>query len=133
MTDYTFLVEEAFKALENAYAPYSNYQVGACVLLKDKSLIYGANIENASFGGTSCAERNAVFSLYSQGYRKDDIEAIAIVSNGDYIAGPCGICRQVLSELLNQDTPIILDNRKKRMITNIDELLPLQFGPKDVL
>ena len=54
MTDYTFLVEEAFKALENAYAPYSNYQVGACVLLKDKSLIYGANIENAFFGGTSC-------------------------------------------------------------------------------
>lgn len=132
MKDYDFLVEEAFKALENAYAPYSNYQVGACVLLKDGTLIHGANIENASYGGTSCAERNAVFSVYSKGYRKDDIAAIAIVSHGEYLAGPCGICRQVLSELLNQDTFIILDNRKQRKITNINELLPMQFGPKDL-
>lgn len=133
MKDYSFLVEKAFEALENAYAPYSHYQVGACILLTNGETILGANIENASFGGTSCAERNAIFATYSQGYRKDEIEAIAIVSHGQYLAGPCGICRQVLSELLNQDTPIILDNRQERMVTNIDQLLPLQFGSKDII
>ena len=76
---------------------------------------------------------NAIFQTYSQGYRKDDIESIAIVSDGKYLAGPCGICRQVLSELLPQDAPIILSNGKETMVTNINELLPLQFGIKDVL
>ena len=127
------LVELAFKAMENAYAPYSNYHVGAALLTKDGKIFYGANIENASFGATNCAERSAVFSAYSNGYRKDDIEAIAIVSDGDKLAGPCGICRQVLSELLNQDTPIYLSNRKEEMTTNIHDLLPMQFGLEDVI
>lgn len=127
------LLEMAFKAMENAYAPYSNYNVGACLELKDGKTIIGANIENASFGATCCAERNAVFQAYSQGYRIDDIEQIAIVSDGKYLAGPCGICRQVLSELLPQDAPIILSNRLETKVTNIEELLPLQFGIKDVL
>lgn len=127
------LVELAFKAMENAYAPYSNYHVGAALLTKDGKIFYGANIENASFGATNCAERSAVFSAYSNGYRKNDIEAIAIVSDGDKLAGPCGICRQVLSELLNQDTPIYLSNRKEEMTTNIHDLLPMQFGLEDVI
>ena len=92
-----------------------------------------ANIENASFGATNCAERTAIFATYANGYRKDGIEALAIVSDGPRIAAPCGICRQVLSELLNQDTPIILSNGKETMTTNIAELLPFQFGQEDVL
>lgn len=127
------LLQKAFQAMENAYAPYSKYHVGACLITKDGQEIIGANIENASFGATCCAERNAVFSAYSQGYRKDDIEAIAIVSDGEFLAGPCGICRQVLSELLNQDTPIILSNKKEERVTNIEQLLPMQFGPKDLV
>lgn len=127
------LVELAFQAMDNAYAPYSNYHVGAALLTNDGNVFLGANIENASFGATSCAERNAVFSAYSNGYRKDEIAAIAIVSDGDKLAGPCGICRQVLSELLNQDTPIFLSNRKEELDTNIHELLPMQFGTEDVI
>ena len=127
------LVELAFQAMDNAYAPYSNYHVGAALLTSDGNVFLGANIENASFGATSCAERNAVFSAYSNGYRKDEIAAIAIVSDGDKLAGPCGICRQVLSELLNQDTPIFLSNRKDELDTNIHELLPMQFGTEDVI
>ena len=127
------LVKKAFTAMENAYAPYSKYHVGAALRLKNGVEIIGANIENASFGATCCAERNAIFQTYSQGYRKEDIESIAIVSDGKYLAGPCGICRQVLSELLPQDAPIILSNGKETMVTNISELLPLQFGIKDVL
>ena len=126
------LVKEAFKAMENAYAPYSNYHVGACVLCKDGTLFYGSNIENASYGGTNCAERSAVFAAYSRGYRKDDIEALAIVSDGKRIGSPCGICRQVLSELLNQHTPIILSNGKETMETDIDALLPFQFSSEDL-
>ena len=126
------LVKEAFKAMDNAYAPYSNYPVGACVLCKDGTTFWGANIENASYGGTNCGERSAVFAAYSRGYRKDDIEAIAIVSDGKRIGAPCGICRQVLSELLNQDTPIVLSNGKETVVTNIRELLPFQFSSEDL-
>ena len=126
------LIEEAFKAMENSYAPYSNYHVGAAVLTKDGKVFWGANIENASFGATNCGERSAIFAAYSNGYRKDTIEALAIVSDGDRIAAPCGICRQVLSELITGDTPIYLSNRKDEMDTCMNELLPYQFATEDV-
>lgn len=132
MVDYEVLLNKAFEAMENAYAPYSNYHVGSCVLTKDNTYIIGANIENASFGLTNCAERNAIFSAYSMGYRKDDIQAIAIVSDGDLLAAPCGACRQVLVELLNQETPIVLSNKKEKKITNIRELLPMSFTSEDL-
>ena len=127
------LVNEAFKAMENAYAPYSNYHVGAALLTDDGTVFWGANIENASFGGTNCAVRSAVFAAYSRGYRKENIKALAIVSDGDRLCGPCGICRQVLSELIEQDTPIYLSNHKDNMDTCIRELLPMQFTIEDVI
>ena len=118
--------------MNSAYAPYSNYHVGACVLCKDGRTFRGVNIENASYGATNCAERSAVFGAYSYGYRKADIAAIAIVSDGARIGMPCGICRQVLSELLESDTPIILSNGKETMETTIAELLPMSFGMEDL-
>ena len=126
------LIEEAFKAMENSYAPYSNFHVGAAVLTKDGKVFWGSNIENASFGATNCGERSAIFAAYSNGYRKDTIEALAIVSDGDRIAAPCGICRQVLSELITGDTPIYLSNRKDEMDTCMNVLLPFQFTTEDV-
>ncbi len=127
------LIAEAFKAMENAYAPYSKYHVGAAVLTVDGTVFWGANIENASYGATNCAERSAVFAAYSRGYRKDTIAALAIVSDGERIAAPCGICRQVLSELLKVDTPIYLSNGHDEMTTNMKELLPMQFTMEDVI
>ena len=127
------LVEHAFKAMENAYAPYSNYHVGACCLCKDGKYFYGANIENASYGATNCAERSAIFATYSNGYRKQDIEALAIVTDGGRLGAPCGICRQVLCELLEPTTPIILSNGTDYKETNITELLPMQFTMEDVI
>ena len=126
------LIEEAFKAMENSYAPYSNFHVGAAVLTKDGKVFWGVNIENASFGATNCGARSAIFAAYSNGYRKDTIEALAIVSDGDRIAAPCGICRQVLSELITGDTPIYLSNRKDEMDTCMNDLLPFQFTTEDV-
>lgn len=126
------ILEKAFTVMENAYAPYSNYHVGSCVKTRDGNYFIGANMENASYGATTCGERNALFSAYSHGYRKEDIEAIAIVTDGDLLAGPCGICRQVLSEMLELETPIYLSNKKEEKTTNINELLPFMFGSKDL-
>lgn len=126
------ILKHAFKAMDNAYAPYSNYHVGACVACNDGSYFYGANIENASYGATNCGERSAVFAAYSNGYRKNDIEALAIVTDGGRVGAPCGVCRQVLSELLNQDTPIILSNGKEVIVKTIAELLPMQFNAEDL-
>ena len=126
------LIQDAFKAMENSYAPYSQYHVGAAVLCTDGRVFWGVNVENASYGATNCAERSAVFAAYSYGYRKDTISALAIVSDGPRIAAPCGICRQVFSELLNQDTPIYLSNGKEETDTCIRELLPMQFTDEDV-
>jgi cytidine deaminase len=123
----------AFKAMGNAYAPYSNYHVGACVVTKDGETFLGANIENASFGATNCGERSAIFAAYSNGYRKEDIEAIAIVTDGHRIGAPCGICRQVLSELLMDQTPIYLSNGVDTVEKTIDDLLPMRFTQEDVL
>ena len=126
------LLKLAFEAMDNAYVPYSHYKVGACVLCKDGKTFKGVNIENASYGATNCGERTAIFTAYANGYRKDDIKAIAIVSNGKRIGTPCGICRQVLSELMPKDALIILSNGKDEMITNIAELLPYDFGEEDL-
>ena len=130
---YQDVLNEAFEAMKDAYAPYSNYHVGVCVKCKDGRMFRGVNIENASYGATNCGERSAVFGAYSYGYRKDDIEVLAIVTDGGRIGAPCGICRQVLSELLNEDTPIVLSNGIDMQITNIKELLPFSFSKDDLV
>ena len=106
---------------------YDEYLTG-----ENGKIYTGSNIENASFGATNCAERTAIFAAYSAGVRKDDIEGIAIVTEGKRIGAPCGACRQVLSELLNQDTPIYLANREEQKVTTIAELLPFQFSDEDI-
>lgn len=126
------LIKKAFEGMANAYAPYSNYHVGACVLTKDGKYFLGCNIENAVYPVGVCGERVAVFNAYANGYNKDTIEALAIVTDGKRIGTPCGMCRQVLSELLKNDTPIYLSNGKDEMVTNIAELLPYSFSSEDL-
>lgn len=130
---YQDVLNEAFEAMKDAYAPYSNYHVGACVKCKDGRMFRGVNIENASYGATNCAERTAIFATYANGYRKEDVVALAIVSNGNRLAAPCGICRQVLSELIDLDTPIYLSNKLDEKTVTIRELLPMNFEMKDVI
>ena len=127
MEKYKDILDRAYKAMDNAYAPYSNFHVGACVKTKNGKYFIGANIENASYGLTNCAERNAIFQTYSQGYRQDDIEALAIVGQGNTLITPCGACRQVLVELLKRDTPIVLGTKDEVVVTNIEELMPMSF------
>ncbi len=121
-------IQEALKARERAYTPYSHFKVGAAIELKDGSFIHGANIENASFGLTSCAERNALYSLYSQGYKKEDIVSLTVIANDHGPVSPCGACRQVMHELLPKGTKIVLANTKgETMETTPDGLLPYAF------
>ncbi len=122
------LIKEAIKAREKAYAPYSKFKVGAAILLKNGEVIHGANIENASYGLSNCAERSALFSLYSKGFKKEDIKEMAIVGDTNQPISPCGACRQVMNELLPKETSIYLTNLKGDLKkTTIKELLPYSF------
>ena len=125
--DVKKLIEFAIQQLPKAYVPYSNYRVGAALLAKNGTIYTGCNIENAAYGSTMCAERNAVFGAYCKGYRKEDIVALAIVADCTPIASPCGACRQVLSELVALDMPIFLANKEKVEKHTIGELLPMVF------
>ncbi|MBR4113518.1 MAG: cytidine deaminase [Anaerotignum sp.] len=129
MTDKE-LVMLAKEAMQFAYAPYSNFKVGAALLSKDGQVFKGCNIENAAYGPSNCAERTAMFKAISEGVR--EFEKIAVVaSSGDY-ASPCGICRQVLFEFM-PDGKVILDSDEKGMITyTVRELLPLGFSNEDI-
>uniref|UniRef100_A0A0N5C732 Cytidine deaminase n=1 Tax=Strongyloides papillosus TaxID=174720 RepID=A0A0N5C732_STREA len=93
------LIEASAKVMKNSYSPYSNFPVGAALLTKCGKIITGANIENASFGATICAERSAFVSAVSQGYK--DFVAIAISTNVAAPASPCGVCRQFMVEFGN--------------------------------
>ena len=129
---YQELTKEAFIAQKKAYAPYSNYHVGAAILLDNGQIIHGCNIENAAYGSTMCAERNAIYSTYCQGYQKDQIKALAIVGSGGDIIKPCGACLQVIVELLDANTPIILSNQEKSIEVTIKDLLPYAFTGEDL-
>ena len=131
------LIEEAIKARENSYAPYSSYNVGAALLCSDGTVFTGTNIENASYGATICAERSAVFAAVSAGRR--DFTAIAIVGGpsdnrqSDY-AYPCGMCRQVLREFVNPSKfkVIVARSADDHREYTLDELLPNSFGPDNL-
>ena len=107
------LVYEAIEARDLSYSPYSKFAVGAALLTKDGEIYRGANIENASFSLTMCAERNAIFNAYCHGVTQDDIEALAIVADTELPVSPCGSCRQVLSELFPHDKKIYLANLRE--------------------
>lgn len=125
-------ISEALQVMENAYVPYSHYKVGSIVVCHNGDKYYGVNIENASYGATNCGERSAIFNAYSHGVRKDDIAGIIIVTSGNRIGYPCGICRQVLCELLPLKAPVILSNGKHTVETSILELLPNAFNSEDL-
>ena len=127
------LVELAIDARKHSYSPYSNFKVGAALLMANGDLICGANIENSSYGLCNCAERSALFQAYSRGYRKDDIKMMAIVADTEGPCSPCGACRQVMSELLNRDTKVVLGNLKGDiLVTTPEELLPFAFSGDDL-
>ena len=131
--DIVRLYEQAVITRRNSYSPYSKFKVGAALLLDDNKIITGTNVENSSYGLTSCAERNALFTAMGQGYKKENIRAILVVANTDGPCSPCGACRQVISELMDKDADVILTNRKNDMkLFTVKDLLPFSFSKDDL-
>jgi len=121
------LVQKAIEAKSKAIATYSQFHVGAALLTEDDKIILGANIENASYGLTICAERTAVFTALLNGERK--FRAIAIAGDSENYISPCGACRQILSEFCGKDLYVIMVNKNgKTKTVKMKELLPYSFG-----
>ena len=119
------LLDLARRAREAAYAPYSNFTVGAAVLTAAGEIFTGANIENASLGATICAERLAIFTAVAAGRRA--LTALAVIADTPDPVAPCGLCRQVLAEF-SPDCVIIVANLAGRwQLLTLKELLPLAF------
>ena len=134
--DKISLIQKSLDARQNSYTPYSKFRVGAALLTKSGEVYCGANIENAAYGPTNCAERTAFFCAVYDGHR--DFAAIAITGGfgevPDDFCYPCGVCRQVMREFCNpKEFKIIIakstDCYKEH---TLDELLPFGFGPEDL-
>lgn len=118
------LYEAACSAAKNSYSPYSHFPVGAALLMEDGAIIKGANIENRSFGLTNCAERSAIFTAMSAGYRSF-LALVIVTPASDYPVGPCGACRQVLTEFASGETPVWFGPKWENMVkTTLGELYP---------
>lgn len=121
------LVSMAEAAYRQAYVPYSHYPVGAAALFSSGKIYSGCNVENASYGLTICAERNAVFQAAAQGER--ELKAIVVAVPTDEFPSPCGACRQVIREFARDCLVILVNGRRETRWTTLGRLLPESFGP----
>lgn len=124
----TDMLKAALEAQKNAHAPYSQKKIGAAVLMDNGKVYSGCNVENASYGGTVCAERVAIFKAVSEGAHK--IKEVVVVSSEANPWPPCGFCRQVIAEFATPQTQIHLANPQGASRSmSFEELFPEAFGP----
>jgi cytidine deaminase len=122
------LLALARSAREQAYAPYSHFQVGAALLTRDGRRFGGCNVENASYGLCNCAERTALFSAIAAGCQPGDFAALAVLADTDNPVSPCGACRQVMAELCDGAMPVLMANLSgDTQQTTVAALLPGSF------
>ena len=124
-SDREALIAAAWRARENAHAPYSHFKVGAAMRSKSGRIFGGCNIENASLGLTVCAERVAVWKALSEGERGFD--AVAVVTESDTLTPPCGACRQILWEFCGDAEVILADLKGKIAVYRLSALFPEPF------
>jgi len=128
--DRKALIETAIQARSRAYAPYSQFRVGAAALDEHGVIHAGCNVENAAYGPTNCAERTALFRAIADGVQRGGFRALAVVADTDGPIAPCGVCRQVIVELCPPDMPIWLGNLQNQWVsTTAAALLPGAFTP----
>ena len=126
------LKEQALASLQFSYSPYSQKRIGSAVLLSNGKSYAGCNIENASYGGTVCAERVAIWKAYSENSSEIKISEVAVVSEAENPWPPCGMCRQVIAEFATPDTKITIFNSaqvSKEFL--FKDLFPAAFGPEN--
>jgi cytidine deaminase len=121
------LREAAVAAAGNAYAPYSKFYVGAALLFDDGSVVTGCNVENMSYGLTSCAERNALFRAISEGGAGRKIRAIAVANRNGAASPPCGACRQVMSEFVTANAVVTFPGESGPETRSFAEIFPYSF------
>ena len=130
--DLNVLHAFAVSVKKNSHSPYSHFKVGAALITEENQIFAGCNVENASYGGTICAERAAIFSAVSAS-GKIKIKDLVVVTKGQKPWPPCGLCRQVINEFATPKTKIHLaDEKKIRRTYFLDELLPEAFGPENL-
>ena len=126
--NWAALQSAAQQAAAQAYAPYSKFPVGVAVLAQSGKIYTGCNVENASYGGTVCAERNAIAAAVVAGERT--FSAVMVYTPQDKLTPPCGICRQVIAEFFTPDAPIASCNHlQQQQLWTLGELLPAAFTP----
>ena len=124
-------IDEINLLLEKAYVPYSKFPVAALLIDNNGKKHKGVNVENASFGLTLCAERNAITTAVTENMKK--IKVLVVTGKTPEPISPCGACRQVIREFSDKDTVIILANKDgKYESTSLEKLLPYSFGPEDL-
>ena len=116
------------KLLNNSYCKYSGYAVACICIMQDGKEICGVNVENASFGATICAERNAITTAISLGYHKGDFKELHVMVDSDKIGSPCFMCRQVITEFFNDDSCVYVYSRNDMKRYSVRELCPHPFG-----
>lgn len=119
--------------LNSSYSPYSHFRVASIVVMKDGREFRGVNVENASYGATICAERSAIVSAISAGYKKHDFETLYVMCDNEKIGFSCMLCRQVISEFFEPDKKVIAINPNGEEISlTVKELCPYPFSDEDL-
>lgn len=119
--------------LNNSYSPYSHFRVASIVVMKDGREFNGVNVENASYGAAICAERSAIVSAISAGYKKHDFETLYVMCDNEKIGFSCMVCRQVISEFFEADKKVIAMNPNGEEISlTVKELCPYPFSDEDL-
>ncbi len=119
--------EKLTNLLNNSYAKYSKFRVSCICVMKDGRELPGVNVENASFGATICAERNAIFGAIARGYKKGDFKELHVMCDSDKLGMPCFICRQVISEFFDKEDKIFVYSRNTMESFKVDEICPYPF------
>lgn len=127
-------MEESLKRLlKNSYSPYSGFKVASICLMKDGKTFGGVNVENASYSATICAERVAITSAISSGYKKGDFSKLYVMCDSPKIATSCFICRQVINEFFEKDKEVILySNDGEKEVYTVEDLCPYPFGSSNL-
>ena len=119
--------------LNNSYSPYSNFRVATIVVMKDGKEFNGVNVENASYGAAICAERSAIVSAISAGYKKYDFKEIHVMCDNEKISSSCFICRQVITEFFEKQSKVVFYNNKGETIElTVEDICPYPFDSEDL-
>lgn len=125
--------ERLKELLKYSYSPYSNFRVASVVVMKDGEEFNGVNVENASYGASICAERSAILSAISNGYKKYDFERIYVMCDSEKISTSCFLCRQVICELFEQDKEVVfMNNKGDELRLTVKDICPYPFSSEDL-